>query len=77
MNYEKYLTTIRKGLAVAAVTMGLAAGCLCTGQESTPLLTKATVAPLVGGLTFMGTTRLPSAPMATSLSVGVVFVVKS
>jgi hypothetical protein len=67
MNCEKCLTTISKGLAVAAVTMGLAAGSLCAGQESTPLLTKATVAPRGGG-TFMGTTRLPSAPMATSLA---------
>ena len=34
MNYGKCLTAMRKGLAVAAVTMGLAASSLCAGQET-------------------------------------------
>src|SRR5580704_3799948 len=34
MNYGKCLTAMRKGLAVAAVTLGLAASSLCAGQET-------------------------------------------
>ena len=34
MNYGKCLTAMSKGLAAAAVTMGLAASSLCAGQKT-------------------------------------------
>ena len=54
MNYGKYFTAISKGLAVAAVTMGLAASSLCAGQETVlhTFVNKADGSAPGGGLTF-------------------------
>jgi hypothetical protein len=54
MNYGKCLTAMSKGLAVAAVTIGLAASSLCAGQETVlhTFVNKADGNSPDGGLTF-------------------------
>src|SRR6202021_3739993 len=54
MNYGKCLTAMSKGLAVAAVTIGLASSSLCAGQETVlhTFFNKADGNSPDGGLTF-------------------------
>jgi len=54
MNYGKCLTAMSKSLAVAIITMGLAASSLCAGQETVlhTLINKADGSGPGGGLTF-------------------------
>jgi uncharacterized repeat protein (TIGR03803 family) len=71
MNYGKCLTAMSKGLAVAAVTMGLAASSLCAGQETVlhTFVNKSDGAFPFGGLTLdakgnpYGTTDIGGLPL--------------